>query len=169
MELRPYVRASHEFLPRRGLFLDIKTHNKIVYKNPSVARRHLPYLYEQRRKSIPPAKNMFLMFLCLKPHTQRIYTSYISCLNKLSFCLLTTRAVPIVRHSPRARSIILSCDYLITTFFTSVSTATMYTPCCKGISLRPACKATLCTIPSIVLIAASCATGLSTTTLWSAA
>ena len=36
-------------------------------------------------------KNMFLMFLCLKPHTQRIYTSYISCLNKLSLCLSSGR------------------------------------------------------------------------------
>ena len=31
-----------------------------MYNNPSVARRHLPYLYEQRRKNIPLVRNMFL-------------------------------------------------------------------------------------------------------------
>ena len=31
-----------------------------MYNNPSVARRHLPYLYEQRRKKRPLSQNMSL-------------------------------------------------------------------------------------------------------------
>ena len=68
MELRPYVRASHEFLPRDGNHADSDLFSLCVFRteniggvaasrggwrkspyvgmsiNPSVARRHLPYL-----------------------------------------------------------------------------------------------------------------------------
>ena len=56
-------------------------------------------------------------------------------------------------------------DYLTITFLTSLPTTTIYRPCCKGISLWPACRCSLRTSPLGMIIRASCATGLSTITL----